>query len=237
MTLERTRTDSTAEGPHCDHCSTRSRCVFYSLTASQAGQMRPCIRERTVAVGELVQRQGSVGSSVMVVKVGLFKGLRAAPGQEQKAIAILGKGRLLGFNNLYRQPAPLTLVAMTPARICEADVDAVHGLAMVHQQFRQRVYQAVGSYIDCVADWSRILREDSYLRKLCQALHLIANEEGCSAFRIPSHIELANVLGSRRETIARHIGLLIDRGMFRKVDRWHGMLLDSGCDAQVSRAA
>jgi CRP-like cAMP-binding protein len=199
--------------------------------------MRPCIQERTVAVGELVQRQGSAGSAVMVVKVGLFKGLRAAPGQEHKAIAILGKGRLLGFNNLYRQPAPLTLAAMTPARVCEAEIDSVHALAMVHQQFRQRVYQAVGSHIDCVADWSRILREDSYLLKLCQALHLIANEEGCTAFRIPSHIELANVLGSRRETIARHIGLLIDRGMFRKVDRWHGMLVASACDQQAFESA
>lgn len=182
-----------------------------------------------MAVGERLERQGDHGNSVMVIKVGLVKGLRGTPGKDNKAIAIMGKGRLLGFNNLFRHVSPLTLIAITPTCACEVDVSAVFELAMPHQAFRQEVYKAVGSYFDCVADWSRILREDSYLLKLCQALQLIAQEEGSNAFRIPSHIELASVLGSRRETIARHIGALIEKGMFRKVDRWHGVLVNPGC--------
>ena len=80
-----------------------------------------------------------------------------------------------------------------------------------------------------MADWSRLLREDSYLAKVCAALHLIAAEEGNHAFRIPSHTELANVLGTRRETVARHIAILIERGLLRKVDRWHGVLTTPDC--------
>lgn len=216
-------------GPRCEHCSTRARCVFFALPPQHAQLLKSHIRERVVTVGETLECQGDHGQTVMVIKLGLVKGMRGSSGKDNKAIAILGKGRLLGFNNLFRQVSPLTLTAITPTRVCEVDVSAVYSLAMSHQAFRRDVYKAVGSYFDCVADWSRILREDSYLLKLCHALQLIATEEGSNAFRIPSHSELAGVLGSRRETIARHIGALIHRGMFQKVDRWHGMLLSSGC--------
>ncbi|MBA4266749.1 MAG: hypothetical protein C0453_16855, partial [Comamonadaceae bacterium] len=85
-----------------------------------------------------------------------------------------------------------------------------------------------------MADWSHLLRQESYLTKVCVALHLIAAEEGSQSFRIPSHTELANVLGARRETIARHIGLLIEKGLFRKVDRWHGLLTTADCRALLN---
>lgn len=221
----------TAAMTHCEQCMTRGRCVFFGLPAQQAQMLKPHIRERVVSAGECLERQGHQGDTVMVVKVGLVKGMRGASANDAKAIAVLGKGRLLGFNNLFGNSSHLTMAAITPARACEVDVCAVRELAMPHQDFQQAVYRAVGSTFDCIADWSRILREDRYLHKLCQALEMIAREEGSNAFRIPSHVELANLLGSRRETIARHISGLIDKGRFRKVDRWHGVLTGTCCES------
>lgn len=204
--------------------------MLFRLPAAQAKLLKPHIRERIVSAGERLETQGQRGNTVMVVKVGLVKGMRGTSANDDKAIVVLGKGRLLGFSNLFKNPSHLTMTTITPARTCEVDVDAVNELAMPHRDFRQDVFRVLGSTFDCIADWSRILREDSYLQKLCQALELIAREEGCNAFRIPSHVELASLLGSRRETIARNIGVLIDKGVFRKVDRWHGMLTGTCCE-------
>ncbi|MCY1548339.1 hypothetical protein D9M68_844430 [compost metagenome] len=44
------------------------------------------------------------------------------------------------------------------------------------------------------------------------------------------------MLGARRETIARHITLLIETGLFRKIDRWHGILTTSDCSLLSKRA-
>lgn len=182
-----------------------------------------------VAVGELAEIQGSHGQTLAVVKVGLLKGLRRRPGDNAKTILLIGKGRLVGFTQPFEQPALLSLAAITPTRVCEVDMQAVRDLLMPHAHFQQALYKAVSDFFGNMADWSRLLREDSYLVKVCGALHLIGAEEGSQAFRIPSHTELANVLGVRRETIARHIAILISKGLLKKFDRWHGMLTTTDC--------
>ncbi|WP_428300641.1 Crp/Fnr family transcriptional regulator [Hydrogenophaga sp.] len=194
------------------------------LPLPQHEPFRSLVRERTVAVGEMLEIQGTQGQMLGVVKVGLLKGLRSRPGDEGKPILLMGKGRLIGFTQPFGQAALLSLAAITPTRVCEIDVRAVRDLAMHHEPFQQAIYRTIAEFLGIMADWSRLLREDSYLTKVAAALQLIAAEAGSASFRIPSHTELANVLGARRETVARHIAILIDKGLFKKVDRWHGML-------------
>jgi CRP/FNR family transcriptional regulator len=223
------RTGGPVTTPRCDHCSTRGRCLLAVLPSPQHEHFRSLVRERSVAVGETVEKQGAHGQVLGVVKVGLLKGLRRGPGGDGKTIMLAGKGRLIGFTQPFGQPALLSLLAITPTRICELPVQAVNDMAMPQSQFQQALYRITADFLGCMADWSRLLREDSYLAKVCAALHLIAAEEGHHAFRIPSHTELASVLGTRRETVARHIAILIERGLLRKVDRWHGVLITPDC--------
>lgn len=199
--------------------------MFGVLPEPHQGHIRSLVLERSISIGETVEVQGGHTHTLGVVKVGLLKGLRRRPGDEGKAIMLVGKGRLVGFTQPFGQSALLSLVAITPTRICEVNAQAVRELAMNYRPFQQAIYENVADFLGCMADWSRLLRDDSYLKKIYSALQLIAVEEGSQAFRIPSHTELANVLGARRETIARHIAILIEKGMLRKTDRWHGMLM------------
>lgn len=223
--------------PRCDHCSTQGRCLFARLPRTDHEQFWSSVRERTVAVGETLESQGDRTQKMGVVKVGLLKGMRRGPGEMDKPIVLLGKGRLVGFSQPFAQSAILSLVTITPTRVCEVDVQALRNIAMQHPPFQNAIYKTIGDFIGCMADWSHLLRQESYLTKVCVALHLIAAEEGSQSFRIPSHTELANVLGARRETIARHIGLLIEKGLFRKVDRWHGLLTTADCRALLNSTA
>lgn len=220
--------------PRCDHCSTQGRCLFAKLPRTEHEQFWSSVRERSVAIGETLETQGARMQTMGVIKVGLLKGLRRGPGDMGKPIVLLGKGRLVGFSQPFGQSAILSLVTITPTRVCEVDVQAVRDIAMQHPPFQNAIYKTIGDFIGCMADWSHLLRQESYLTKVCVALHLIAAEEGSQSFRIPSHTELANVLGARRETIARHIGLLIEKGLFRKVDRWHGLLTTADCRALLN---
>ncbi len=231
------RTTGPGSPPRCEICSTRERCLFAVLPEPKYEHFRSLVRERSVAVGELVELQGRHGATFGVVKVGLLKGVRKSLDNDGKVIALLGKGRLIGFTQPFAHPALLSLSAMTPVRICEVDVQAVKHIAMDQPIFRLATYRTIAAFIGCVADWSALLREDSFLTKVSGALQLIAAEEGSQAFRIPSHTELASVLGARRETIARHIAILIEKGMFRKLDRWHGVLTATPGDILAQRRA
>lgn len=209
----------------CELCSTRQRCIVSSLSAERMGALQGQIVERAVLVGGQIEEQGLRSLSLKVIKLGLFKGLRRSAGGERLPICLQGKGHVAGLNNLYRQPAALTLVAIAPARVCEIPVRLIDEIATVDRDFRRCLFQAQARYVDNLADWSRVLRGDSVTAQLGEVLRLIAHEEGRADFRIPSHSELARILGTRRETVARHIGLLIDSERFVKTDRWHGRLL------------
>jgi CRP-like cAMP-binding protein len=208
----------------CDICSTRSRCLL-----SQAGQdvrerIAPHIVERSVRIGSSIEAQGEGGDHLGVIKLGLFKGERVNDQHERTPVCLLGRGRIFGFGNLFKQPATLTLTAVMPARLCQIPIAILYDRAFVDRGFRQYIYQSIGRYIDTLADWSRLPREGGISGQLLQALRLIAAEEGSRSFRIPSHIELGLLLGARRESVARHIGLLIQTRQLVKLDRWHGIL-------------
>lgn len=215
--------------PKCEHCSTKARCLFSAMPYAEEEPFWSFVRERSVAVGEALETQGARTRTLGVIKVGLLKGLRRGPGELDKPIMLMGKGRLIGFTQPFGQSATLSLVTITPTRVCEVDIQTIRDLAMLHPPFLQALYKTIADFIGCIADWSNLLRQESYLVKVCVALHLIAAEEGSQAFRIPSHTELAHVLGARRETIARHITLLIEKGLFKKIDRWHGVLTTADC--------
>lgn len=215
-------------GSRCELCSTRQRCIVSSLPAERMAALQGQIVERAVLLGGQIEEQGLRSLSLKVIKLGLFKGLRRSAGGEKLPICLQGKGQVAGLNNLYRQPSALSLVAITPARVCEIPLRLIDEIAKVERDFRRCLFQAQARYVDNLADWSRVLRGDSLTAQLGEALRLIAHEEGRADFRIPSHSELARILGTRRETIARHIGLLIEAGRFAKTDRWHGRLLGQG---------
>jgi CRP-like cAMP-binding protein len=214
----------------CELCATRERCLFYSLPVPSSHPVKSKVTERTVDVGETIEVQGARVTKIGVIKMGLIKGMRANRQNDNKAIVLLGRGRVIGLPGVFHMPSQLGFVAALPSRLCELDLTLLNELAAHHNTIQDSLFIHAGVRMDCIMEWSCTLREESHLQRLCNALQLIAIEEGNSAFRIPSHADLASLLGSRRETIARSMATLIRRGKFRKVGRWHGFLTSEHCD-------
>ncbi len=214
----------------CELCATRERCLFYSLPVPSSYPLKSQVTERTVDVGETIELQGARITKIGVIKMGLIKGMRANRQNNSKAIVLLGRGRVIGLPGVFHMPSQLGFVAALPSRLCELDLTLLNDLVARNSAVQDSLFLHAGIRMGCIMEWSSILREESHLQRLCNALQLIAIEEGNSAFRIPSHADLASLLGSRRETIARSMATLIRRGKFRKVGRWHGFLTSEHCD-------
>ena len=214
---------------NCSQCSTRARCLFSNLSREGHPEFWQSVRERIVEVGEVVERQGSCDQKVAVVKVGILKGIRHGPIGDKKPIFLIGKGRVVGFTQPFGQPSLYDLEVVTKTRLCEIDFQVVRHLAMHQEPFQLGLYERIAEFLGSMADWSHLLRHESFPARLCGALHLIAREEGSPSFRIPSHAVLADLLGTRRETVVRHMALLVERGLFKKIDRWHGAVTALPC--------
>lgn len=221
----------------CAQCSTKARCLFGTLSKEGHQEFWGAMSERSVSEGEVVERQGTGGQTLSVVKVGVLKGVRHGPLGESKPIFLMGKGRLVGFTQPFGQPSLYDLQAVTKTRLCEVDVQVVRHLAMRHEPFQYGLYERISELLGAMADWSHLQRNESFPARLCGALHLIAGEEGSQSFRIPSHAVLAELLGARRETVVRSIALLIERGRFKKIDRWHGSVTSLPCSTLLEEPA
>lgn len=226
MDTHRVRTTNSegSIGARCDLCSTRYRCLLSQAPQEVRERLVPHIVERSIRIGSSIELQGAQSEHLGIIKLGLFKGERLNSPSEGTPVCLLGRGRFVGFASLFKQPATLTLKAVVPARLCQIPIAVLYDSAFVDRTFRQHLYQGVGRYIDTLAEWSRLPREGGISEKLLLALRMIAAEEGSRSFRIPSHSELGLLLGARRESVARHLGYLIERRKIVKIDRWHGIL-------------
>ncbi|MCB2016453.1 MAG: Crp/Fnr family transcriptional regulator [Hydrogenophaga sp.] len=209
---------------HCDVCSMRSRCLLSKVSSEVKALMLPHVVERSVQIGEDIEAQGEHSAHLGVVKLGLFKSERTASPGNRAAVCVVGRGRLIGYANLFKQASAMTQTAMTPARVCLIPIHVVYDHAFRERQFRQSLYQAVGSHIENVADWAALIRESNISKRLMAAFDLMAREEGSRSLRIPSHVELGELVMARRESVARHITLLQREGQLVKLDRWRAIL-------------
>jgi len=206
---------------NCLACVTRGHCIIKGLSDDAVERLQPHIRERSLMKGDRLELQGSQSHTLMVIKVGMAMGLRETPPNPSTPVCVLGRGRLLGFNSLFGQPAPLCAVAFTRGRVCEFPIDTLYNLGLFDRAFRQCVYRATASYIENLANWASVMRAEGIRGQLTQALKLMAEEAGNVALRLPSHVDLARLLSTRRETIARHLNQLEADGVLLRVDRWH----------------
>ncbi|HMN94119.1 MAG TPA: Crp/Fnr family transcriptional regulator [Hydrogenophaga sp.] len=175
--------------------------------------------------GDELEVQGDFWNTLGVIKVGQVKGSRANALNKSKAVVFLGRGRPVGLGSAFGHRSQLTLVAITSVRVCCMDANLVRTLAMPDAEFRKALQDTAGSFVNCLTDWSRVLREDEFALKLYYALHLIATEGRSASFTMPSHAELADLLGSRRETIGRHLTAMVGEGRLERRDRRHFVLV------------
>ncbi|MEZ5646105.1 MAG: Crp/Fnr family transcriptional regulator [Burkholderiaceae bacterium] len=245
MSTTTTQSGAAVSTPVCERCATRMTCLFTSGSAQVNASLRPHIVERVYRPGDVIKSQGSNTRTVRVIKLGLVRADRSNSDSDARPIMLLGRSRVLGLPSLLDLAEMSTAIAMTPVRLCEVNSDMVKELSWQHEDFRTQLFDRGRDYLDCMADWSRVMREESPLSILCVALRIIAQEERSPTFRIPRHAELAALLGFRRETVVRQLAALMELDVIRKIDRWHGMLTgkkchaaspdENGCTSQLSK--
>lgn len=189
-----------------------------------ADVLKQHVVERAIRTGESIETQGERPDFLVMIKFGLFKGERVSAWGGRAAICVLGRGRILGYYNLFKQSAVMSVTALGPARICQVPISVVFDHAFVEREFRQFVYRSVGAHMENVVEWASLVRESNISKRLLAALDLIAEEEGSRTFRIPGHAELGLLVVARRESVARHVSELIKAQKLLKLDRWRAIL-------------
>lgn len=203
----------------CTLCATRFACVANRVPAADMPQLHPLIRKRSVQRGDVLAREGEVASAVRVLKVGSAFGYRRGLDGRSRPVGIAGRGAPFGVFGVFGQRTQLSAVAASPARICEIPAAALRDLSAQHPDFSSYLTGAAVENCGRIAAWSEAMRVRGLTNQLAYSLLLLGEAQSTPVIELPTHVALAELLGTTRETVARGLATLEEEGAIRRGER------------------
>lgn len=207
--------------PSCASCMARAECVVGRLSVADRVACQALVREQPFSKGSLLEKEGEVATSLRIVKLGMTLQLRTGHDGHVRPVALLGAGQLLGKFGLMGQPNVLTCVATTSGRFCEIDLAALERSGLSTPAFQRQLSLSYVKAYSRLADWAQVMRIEGIQGRLVAALTLLARSQRSLLVRMPSQRVLSQLLGARRETIARALRTLEKSNTLVRRDRWH----------------
>jgi len=223
-------------GVDCQECALRKACALYRLQSEEHGVIGPPVRERVFRRGDVLLEEGEAAVFLRVVKMGTAFGYRRGVDGRSRPIGIVSRGGALGVFALFDMPGQATCVAITPVRVCEIPVAALrHAGACSPTQVAQ-VTRSVVETFAALSAWSEAMRLPGVVEQLAYVLVLLADASRAPVVELPSQAALAELLGTRRETIARALRALEQEGGLRRHERRRCQVSRHQLLARVTRA-
>lgn len=184
-------------------------------------RLSSCIEESAFTKGDALQFEGIVAQRISIIKIGAVMATRQGEDGQPHPVALLGRGKTLGGYAIYGHQEQIGAQALSTGRVCSVDVPDFYRVGVVNRQFHACIQTHIVEAHGQLADWSRVMRIKGLQQKLLATLQLYAREQRTQAVRLPSHVALAALLSTTRETIARSLRQLEAAGHILRHDRWH----------------
>lgn len=204
----------------CSHCATRGVCLVGGLPCATREVLSHAIHETPFGKGRVLQQEGQVAQSIAIIKIGTVMASRHGEDGHPHSVALLGRGHTLGQYACYGQPEQIGATALSPGRVCTVEVADLYRLGVVDKKFHACLQSMNVRAHGQLADWSRVMRIKGVPQQLLAALVLFSREQKSRVVRLPSHVALAELLSTTRETIARSLSHLEAGHRIVRHDRW-----------------
>lgn len=196
-------------------------CLMGCLPETSRNLLAPCVAESNFGKGDVLLPEGQVAQHISIIKIGAVMASRQGDDGHAHAVALLGRGKTLGEYAIYGHREQISAIALSAGRICRLEVPDLYRLGVVDRKFHACVQGRIVRSLGQLADWSRVMRIKGLRQKLLATLQLYAREQHSRVIRLPSHVALAALLSTTRETIARSLRQLEAAGHILRHDRWH----------------
>jgi CRP-like cAMP-binding protein len=196
----------------CALCPTRLACLTAGLGPCELEAVESSISRRRSVRGDELAREGEVALRVRVIRSGTAFGLRRGVDGQSRPVAMTGRGAALGLFGVFGQPSPVSSVAATDCSICEIPVRVLAEVAETQPAFSRQLASTAMALCGSLAAWSGAMRLRGTTNQLAYVLLLLSQAQDSTTLELPTHVALADLLGARRETVARSLGVLEAEG-------------------------
>ena len=221
---------------NCQGCATSELCTLGRLGTQERALFESQIRERIFHRDDVLVEENKISSFVRIVKVGTVFAYRRGLDGRSRPIGAVSRGRALGALGIFDGPNPASCVALTTVRVCELPVVGLRNMSACGSNLLAQVTLSIAENFAALTAWSAAMRLPGVINQLAYILMLQANANKASIVELPSHSALAELLGTRRETVARALRALEIEGGIRRHERKRCEVLRSPLLARLSRS-
>ena len=107
----------------CNLCATPQNCLIGRLPVEHRARLAPHIREVAFQKDDCLLTEGVVSNVIRIIKRGTAMTTRLGPDRQKHAIALLGRGSLMGKFGLFDQAPQLGVTSVSAGRLCELRID------------------------------------------------------------------------------------------------------------------
>ncbi len=181
--------------------------LFQSLSTGDLNSMQACLSEKSYDKGELLFSEGELCQRVSIVKEGRVKLYRLASSGREQILETLNPGDTCACNpGSVTWSCSSTAEAATPCTVWYISRDAYVGMVQKNPTFAHMLNRLFAERLRC---FSSLIEEVSLKDVKKRLVKFLLDLEGSAPF---TQEEIAQRLGTARETVARHLSELKQEG-------------------------
>jgi len=212
-------TKTPARSVDCQDCVIQATCTLNRIRHEERIRIEPKVRERIFHRGDVLLEEGQIAKSARFVKLGTVFGYRRGLDGWSRPIGVAIRGSALGIVGTFDMPSQATCIAQTTVRVCEVPVIDLREASTCGSSLAEEVARSITQIFAALTTWSEAMRLPGTINQLAYILVLLADANKASSVQLPSHSALAELLGTRRETISRALRALESEGGISRHDR------------------
>jgi len=223
-------------GRNCSQClqklCTRSIPIFANLTHAQLTRISELTAHRRWRRGETICLEGHTLDFVAIIHEGGAKAVRTGADGREQILYLFAEGDFFGERQLLtQQPAPWTLIALEPVRLCLLSREAFGTLLRESPDIALNIIGELGRRLGRLENALLGMGARRAESRLAAVLSEFAEAYGQPhpegiLIRMPLSREgLASYIGMARETVSRKLGQFEDSGLLKTVDGRRLLLL------------
>jgi CRP/FNR family transcriptional regulator len=190
--------------------------IFKGLTREELDRVVGIMGMREFKRNEVIFLEGDAGDCFYLVLTGEVRIFKLSPDGREKTLALIGEGDFFGEMALIDSKArSASAGALTKAKLAVLHRDHFNALIYEHPEIALKMIVQLAERLRRANQQIESLAFQDVRERLIQFIlqyATLAEDGSCVVARKVTHQEIANLIGSSRESVTRMLGQLQDEG-------------------------
>jgi CRP-like cAMP-binding protein len=188
----------------------RARGLFAALRGPDFDRVVPRVHAAVLPRHSVLYQEGEQADAVFALREGMVKLIKRTPDGDERIVRLLGRGAAMGLEALTHGVYWHTAEALREVDVCRIPLAVFDKLQARHARIADRVVGQWEEQVRCADRWLAELSAGPVHERVRRLLRFLVELDGDNGrhLQLPPMADLANILGTSRESVSRTLAEL-----------------------------